>query len=109
MAEQKAHAEHAEHIVPNSTNFTVFAILMVLLAATVGVAYVPLGEFNIVVAMTIAVVKAVLVLLYFMHVKYSSKLIWLFACAGFFWLILMFGIFFMDYGTRGWIPQPHGL
>ncbi len=103
------HNAHEEHHVSTSSYIVIFVILMVLLAATVGVAYVYLGEFNIIVAMLIALVKAALVVMYFMHVKYSSKLVWLFAGAGFLWLILLFGITFSDYFTRHWIAQPHGM
>jgi cytochrome c oxidase subunit 4 len=106
MADQHAHTEHSGS---SATYYIVFAILMVLLLATVLVAYVPLGEFNVIVALTIALIKAALVILYFMHVKHSSKLIWVFAAAGFFWLILLFGITMTDYLTRSWVIQPHGM
>src|SRR6187431_403574 len=66
------------------------AALFVLLGVTVGVAYIDLGALNIVVAMTIAVIKGTLVVLYFMHVRYNSRLVWLFAGAGFFWLLILF-------------------
>lgn len=95
----------SSHIVPKKTYFTIFALLMVLLAATVLVAYMNLGQtINILVALTIAIVKATLVILYFMHVKYQDKLTWVFAGAGFVWLIFMFLFMFSDYISRGWIP-----
>jgi cytochrome c oxidase subunit 4 len=89
---------------PKKVYFGVFAALMVLLGLTVWVAHVPLGAFNIYVAMSIAIVKAVLVVLYFMHVRYSSRLIWVVAGAGFVWLLLLFGFTMADYATRSWLP-----
>jgi len=81
---------------------------MVLLAVTVGIAYIHLGELNVIAAMTIAVTKAVLIILYFMHVRYSSRLSWVWVGAGFFWLIIMFTLTFSDYFTRDWLPVPTG-
>ena len=78
---------------------------MVLLLLTVAVAQFHLGWFGVVVALTIAIVKAVLVVLYFMHLRYSSRLTWVFAGAGFVWLLLMFAFTFADYLSRGWIGQ----
>ena len=97
-----------EHIVEKKTYYTVFAALMVLLAATAGIAYIHLGELNIIAALTIAFLKATLIVFYFMHVRYSSRLIWIFAGAGFFWLGILFALSFADYLTRGWLPQPSG-
>jgi len=98
----------SEHIIPRKVYFTIFAVLMVLLAVTVGVAYVHLGELNVVAAMTIAVTKAVLIILYFMHVRYSIRLSWVWVGAGFFWLVIMFALTFSDYLTRDWLPVPTG-
>ena len=92
------------HTIPKKTYYLIFAILMVLLALTVAVAYVDLGRtLNIIIAMTIAVVKATLVLLYFMHVRYSSRLTWIFVAAGFFWFLILVGLTFSDYASRGWL------
>ena len=92
------------HTIPKKTYYLIFAVLMVLLALTVAVAYIDLGRtLNIVIAMTIAVVKATLVLLYFMHVRYSSRLTWIFVAAGFFWFLIMVGLTFSDYASRGWL------
>jgi cytochrome c oxidase subunit 4 len=66
-----------------------FAALMLLLAATVGVAYLPLGGWNAGVAMTVATVKMVLILLFFMHLYHSDKLMWIFALSGMAWLLLL--------------------
>ena len=62
------------------------------------------GPLNAVVALTIAVIKATLVILYFMHVRYSGRLIWLVIGSALFWLAIMFAITFSDYSTRGWLP-----
>ncbi len=93
------------HHIPKKTYYLIFAVLMVLLAMTVGVAYIDLGRtLNIIIAMTIATIKATLVVLYFMHVRYSSRLTWLFVGAGFFWFLLLVGLTMSDYISRGWLP-----
>jgi cytochrome c oxidase subunit IV len=92
----------AEFIVPKRTYYLVFAALMFLTYLTVQVAVFDLGTFNIVVALTIAVVKATLVVLYFMHVRYSTRLTWVVVVAGFFWLGIMFTFTMSDYLTRNW-------
>jgi cytochrome c oxidase subunit 4 len=97
--------EH-EHIVPRSLYYAVFAALMVLTAVTVGVAYVDLGALNIAVALAVALVKAALVVLFFMHVKYSSRLVQLVVLASIVWLIILFSITLSDYITRGWMAAP---
>jgi len=78
---------------------------MVLLLLTVAVAQFHLGAFGIVLALTIAIIKAVLVVLYFMHLRYSSRLTWVFAGAGFVWLAIMFAFILSDYVSRGWVGQ----
>ena len=93
------------HVVPPSLYFKVFAALMVLLILTLVVAMVNLpGPGNIIVAMTVAIIKAVLIILYFMHVRFSSRLTWVFAGAGFAWLLIMFSLTYSDYISRGWLP-----
>jgi len=96
----------SEHIVEKKTYFGVFAALMTLLGATVVIAYIHLGKLNVIAALTIAFVKAVIIVLYFMHVRYSSRLLWIFVGAGFFWLLILFSLSFSDFLTRGWLPQP---
>jgi cytochrome c oxidase subunit 4 len=106
-----AHEHIADTDEPKSTVRTyliIFAALMVLLVVTVAVAFVHLGPLNIFIAMGIASIKAVLVILYFMHVKYSSKLTMVFASAAFFWLIVLFGLTFGDYVTRPWLQNSAG-
>jgi cytochrome c oxidase subunit 4 len=79
---------------------------MVLTVITVLVAYVNLGQFNKVVALGIASIKATLVILYFMHVKYSSSLTKLVVVVGFFFLIVLLGLTMTDYASRAWLPMP---
>ena len=93
-------SEQHEHHVSVGTYLLVFAALMVLLVVTVLAAIIDLGPLGIAVALTIAVVKAVLIVLYFMHVRYSSRLIWLFSLTTFFWVAIMIGFVFTDYLTR---------
>ena len=76
---------------------------MVLLAATWGVAEISLGNWNIIAAMTIALVKMLLVILFFMHVRWATRLTWVVAASGFVWLLILFGITMTDYLTRGWV------
>ncbi len=87
----------------------VFWALMILLFLTVLAAQVPMGIFSPIVAMIIATAKALLIVLFFMHVKYASKLTWLFASAAFMWLGILFVLGFIDYLSRGSIvPHPIG-
>jgi cytochrome c oxidase subunit IV len=99
---------HGEHIVPLKVYFTVFGVLMVLTATTVAVAYVDLGPLNLVAALGIAICKATLVILYFMHVKYSGHMVKVYVTAGFLFLVIMLGVTLSDYMTRGWISSPRG-
>ena len=91
------------HVVPLRLYLAVFAALLVGTALTVLVAYVDLGPLNTVVALAIAGVKALLVALYFMHLRWASRLTWLFAAAGIVWLVLMLGLTFADFESRGWV------
>jgi cytochrome c oxidase subunit IV len=92
----------SEHIVTRKTYFSIFGALMVLTAVTVAVAYFDLGAMNTVVALAIAVLKATLVILFFMHVKYSNKLTKLVVISGFFWFLILVGLTLSDYLSRGW-------
>jgi cytochrome c oxidase subunit 4 len=92
------------HIVPRKNYYLIFGILLVLTLTTALVAFVDMGPFNIVVAMTIAVVKATLVILFFMHVKQSTPMTKVYVCAGFFWLAIMIFLTMNDYLTRHWLP-----
>ena len=92
----------SEHIVPRKVYFVVFGALMLGTAVTVLAAQVDFKFMNDVVAMTIAVTKMTLVLLYFMHVRYSSRLIWVIVAASFFWLAVLIALSLSDYTSRTW-------
>jgi cytochrome c oxidase subunit 4 len=96
------------HISPTSTYYGIFGALMVLTAITVGVAFVNLGSLNFPVAIGIAITKATLVVLFFMHVKYSSRLTKLVVGLALFFLLVMFGLTLTDYLSRGWYTSPRG-
>ena len=98
----------AGHISPKSTYYTIFGSLMVLTAITVSVAFINLSALNFPVALSIAILKATLVILFFMHVKYSSSLTKLICGVSFFFLVLLFGLTLSDYLSRGWFAAPGG-
>ena len=91
----------SEHIVSVRVYITIFLVLLVGTTLTVWAAFIdfPFG-LNTVIAMTIAVTKATFVVLYFMHVRYSSRLIWVIVGAALFWMAIMFAFTFADYMTR---------
>ena len=93
----------SEHIVSVRAYLMIFAALMVGTALTVwaGLQDFP-GPMNVVIALTIAVIKATLVVLYFMHVRYSSRLIWVIFASALFWMGILFALTFSDYWTRDW-------
>ena len=95
----------SEHIVPVRVYITIFMVLLVGTALTVAAAFIDfkLPYINTIVALTIATIKATFVVLYFMHVRYSSRLIWVIMAAALFWMAIMFAFTFSDYLTRGWI------
>jgi cytochrome c oxidase subunit IV len=93
-------AEHSEHIVSPKIYAAVLTALLVGTYLTVQAAKVDLGRLNIVVALTIATIKMSLVILFFMHGKYSSRRTQLVIVAGFFWLAIMLGLTLQDYSTR---------
>src|SRR5919107_6127428 len=100
----------AEHIVPRTTYFGVFGALLVLTALTVIAANINFGKMNDVIAMTIAVTKMMLVLLFFMHVRYSSRLIWVIVASMFFWLLILLSLTLTDYTSRDWFgPNAGGI
>jgi cytochrome c oxidase subunit 4 len=102
-----AHSEvSSHHIVPVPIYIGVFLALIVGTIVTTLVAYIDLGPFNIVVALTIAVCKATLVVLFFMHVKYSPKLTKLVVLAGIFWLVILLTMTESDLLTRHWMGVP---
>jgi len=93
--------EHA-HVVSRRTYFAIFAILLVCTYLTWQVAYFDLGPLNTVVALGIAVFKAVLVVLFFMHVRQGTRLTWVVVLSGVFWLGILLLVTMSDYLTRGW-------
>jgi cytochrome c oxidase subunit 4 len=117
-----------DHIVPTRVYYTIFVILMVCTGLTVATAFLDLGGFalahmpslfyrladgatviaiagglNVIAALAIATFKAVLVVLYFMHVRYSTRLTWAVVVAGVFWLGILLVLTFSDYLTRSWL------
>ena len=96
------------HVSPKSTYYAIFGALMVLTVVTIAVAYQPLGSWNFPVAITIAVTKATLVILFFMHAKYSSKVIKLFVGTAFFFLAILLGMTMTDVLSRGLKTYPGG-
>jgi cytochrome c oxidase subunit 4 len=89
------------HVVPIKVYLGVFVALMLLMAATVAVAYLDLGLLNNLVAITIAIAKTSLIMLYFMHLRYNSRLIKIFAVLGFLFFFILVSFTLADYLTRG--------
>ena len=111
MSESSSHAHASGHVPPHPSVGALvanFVALMVLLAATIAIAEVDLGRGNFVASTAIAATKAMLIMLIFMNLRYSKPLTRLVACAGFFWLTIMFGLSFADYLSRGWLPVTGG-
>jgi len=95
----------SEHIVPVRVYVVIFLALLVGTALTVLAAFYdfPFPAGNAIVALTIATIKATLVVLYFMHVRYSTRLVWVIVASALFWLAILFALTFSDYWTRGWL------
>jgi len=93
----------ADHVAPKSLYYAVFAALIVGTLLTYAAARVDMGALNNVVMLTIALTKALLVILFFMHVRWGTRLTWLVVASGFFWLLILFSITMTDFLTRGWI------
>ena len=99
----------SEHIVYPRVYIGIFLVLLVGTVLTVLVAFMDLrGPLNAIVALTIATIKATFVVLYFMHVRYSGRLIWLVIAAALFWMGIMFAFTFADYFTRPWLSTQTG-
>jgi cytochrome c oxidase subunit 4 len=92
----------SDHILPKRIYYTIFAILMFCTYLTVQIAFFDLGALNVVAALAIAVFKATLVVLFFMHVKYSTRLTWAVIAGSIFWLGILLALTMGDYLTRGW-------
>lgn len=95
----------SEHIVYPRVYITIFLVLLVGTLLTAWVAFFNFpGPLNAVIALTIATIKASFVVLYFMHVRYSGRLIWLVIGSALFWLAIMFALTISDYSSRNWLP-----
>ena len=99
---EQAHFDYTSHLAPVSLYVGIWAALMVCTGLTVFAASVELGIFNIVVALLIATIKGTLVVLFFMHLRYSTKLTMVTVVAALFFLFIMFSLSMTDYLTRGW-------
>jgi cytochrome c oxidase subunit 4 len=93
---------HTHNIVQPRVYGMIFGALLIFTALTVGASYLELGVFNAVVALGIAVIKAVLVILFFMHVRYSSRLTMMTVAAGFFTFVVLITMTMTDYVSRAW-------
>jgi cytochrome c oxidase subunit 4 len=93
----------SRHVVPRKVYFAVFTALIVLTATTTAVAFSDLGPWNTVVALGIAFIKATLVALFFMHVKYSPRLTQITVAGGLFWLVILIALTLSDFMSRGWL------
>jgi len=102
MTDQKEMEESQHHIVSPVIYIIIGGSLLVLTGLTVGASYLELGIFNPIVAILIACIKAVLVVLFFMHVKYSSKLTKLTVFCGLFTFLALIGMTLSDYFSRAW-------
>jgi cytochrome c oxidase subunit 4 len=90
------------HIVPIRTYFVIFGLLMLGTYSTVQAAFLDLGAFNTPIALAIAITKATVVVLYFMHVKYSPRLTRIVVMGGLLWLAILLVMTLGDYATRAW-------
>ncbi len=93
----------AGHVAPIKMYVAIFFALIIGTGVTVAVAFFDFGFMNNVIMLAIAITKALLVVLFFMHVRWSSRLTWVVAGAGFFWLLILFSLTMSDYMTRGWV------
>jgi cytochrome c oxidase subunit 4 len=99
----QSHDTHSTALITPRTYVVVFVALIVLTVVTVGLSFLELGPWHLVAGMGIGVVKAVLVILFFMHVLHSDRLTWIVIAAGFFWLALLIGGTIADYLSRPWL------
>jgi len=94
------------HLVPRKLYISVFIALIALTALTTGVAFINLGKWNTVAALAIAVCKATLVVLFFMHLRWSSNLLRIVVASSLLWLAILIGLTLSDVFTRDWTPVP---
>jgi len=93
-----------EKVSPPIVYWKTCVCLLGLLALTWGIGYVNFGPFNLILALGISIAKAILIMLFFMHIKGSSRLFHLAAMAGVLWLFILLALTLSDYMSRGWIP-----
>jgi len=98
----------AQHVIPQKIYILVFVTLLLLTLVTVDVAFYDAGWLSLYIALAIATTKATLVILYFMHLRYSSKLTWAFVAAGLLFLVILLAFTMSDVFTRGWLAEPPG-
>jgi len=96
------------HIVPKKLYILVFAALIVLTGLTTGVAFINLGKWNTVAALAIAVCKASLVVLFFMHLRWGSNLLRIVVVSSLLWLAILISLTTTDFFSRDWTPIPEG-
>jgi cytochrome c oxidase subunit 4 len=94
------------HVVPKKLYFLIFAALLAMTALTTGMAFVDLGKWNTVVALVIACTKATLVVLFFMHWRWSTRLVRVVILCALLWLAILIGLTSTDFVSRHWTPQP---
>jgi cytochrome c oxidase subunit IV len=100
-------AQMSEEVVNPKVYIWTCIALLILLAVTWSIAYVNLGLFNLIVALGVSITKAIVIALFFMHIKGSSRLLHLAAVAGVMWLLILISLTLSDYFTRGWVPLNH--
>jgi cytochrome c oxidase subunit IV len=107
-ADPREHVESAQaptqHVTPRRVYYLIFGVLMLLTAVTIVVAFLNLGVLNTPIALIIATIKATLVILYFMHVRHSTRLTWVVVIVSFLFVGILFVLTFSDYLTRGLSP-----
>jgi cytochrome c oxidase subunit 4 len=94
------------HVIPKQTYFIIFGALLALTALTTGVAYIDLGPWNTLAALVIACCKATLVALFFMHLRWSSRLMRIVLLSALLWLAILISLTTTDIFTRDWTPVP---
>ena len=90
------------HILPTRIYYTIFGVLMLCTYLTVQIAFFDLGPLNTIAAIGIACFKATIVILFFMHVKYSTRLTWAVVLGSIFWFGILIALTMSDYLTRVW-------
>jgi len=97
----------AAHVVPKSTYFVIFGTLLLLTALTTGVAFIDMGQWNTIVALIIAVCKATLVVLFFMHLRWSTGMMRVVLLSALLWLSILISLTTTDFFSRDWTPIPN--